>query len=95
MTPLDARSRPKLAAKARLRWDEREKKYLLLYPERGLLLNDTASAILSLCDGARTVAVIADELRAKLAGTAPPDVEAEVLSFLERLHAKGLLELAS
>jgi coenzyme PQQ biosynthesis protein PqqD len=76
-------SRPRLAAKARLRWDTREAKYLLLYPERGLLLNDSAGAILKLVDGQRTVEEIATELRAPAA---------EVAAFLERLSERGLVE---
>jgi pyrroloquinoline quinone biosynthesis protein D len=78
-----------------MRWDEREKKYLLLYPERGLLLNETASAILELCDGARTVAAIASELRVRHMASALGDVEREVLAFLERLRERGLLEVGS
>jgi pyrroloquinoline quinone biosynthesis protein D len=76
-------SRPRLSAKARLRWDAREAKYLLLYPERGLLLNDSAGAILRLVDGRRTVGEIAGEL------AAPP---AEIVAFLERLSERGLVE---
>ena len=36
-------SRPKLAAKARLRFDRHEQRFLLLYPERGLLFNTRGS----------------------------------------------------
>jgi pyrroloquinoline quinone biosynthesis protein D len=76
-------SRPRLAAKARLRWDKREAKYLLLYPERGLLLNDSAGAIVRLVDGRRTVEEIAGELHA------PAE---DVVAFLERLSERGLVE---
>ena len=31
-------SRPRLAAKARLRWDRKDERFMLLYPERGLVL---------------------------------------------------------
>ena len=81
--PLPLDSRPRLAAKARLRWDAREGKYLLLYPERGLLLNDSAGAIVRLVDGRRTVEEIAGELRAPAA---------DVTAFLERLSERGLVE---
>jgi pyrroloquinoline quinone biosynthesis protein D len=83
MSPLEPRSRPRLAAKARLRWDAREAKYLLLYPERGLLLNDSASAILKLVDGTRTVEEIAAALGAEAS---------VVLELLERLSERGLVE---
>src|SRR5947209_5700763 len=59
---IDARCRPRLAAKARLRFDKRESKHILLYPERGLLLNDTAAAILQACDGSRTLDEIVEVL---------------------------------
>ena len=57
---IDAASRPRLAAKARLRYDRQEARYLLLYPERGLALNGTALDVVRLCTGERTVAGIVD-----------------------------------
>jgi pyrroloquinoline quinone biosynthesis protein D len=55
-------NRPRLAARARLRWDRIDGRYLLLYPERGLALNESAAAILRLCDGSRTIDDIVTEL---------------------------------
>jgi coenzyme PQQ biosynthesis protein PqqD len=55
-------NRPRLAARARLRWDRVDGRYLLLYPERGLALNESAAAILRLCDGSRTIDAIVTEL---------------------------------
>ena len=43
MSAITSESRPMLAAKARLRWDRQTSRYLLLYPERGLVLNPTAA----------------------------------------------------
>ena len=40
--------RPRLAGKARLRFDRKGERYMLLYPEKGLVLNDTATAIVKL-----------------------------------------------
>jgi coenzyme PQQ biosynthesis protein PqqD len=85
-------SRPKIAAKARLKWDRHERRHVLLYPERGLVLNESAAAILELCDGVRTIQEIARTLAAR-ASDAPARVEPEVLSFVEALHKKGLLAL--
>ena len=39
--------RPRLAAKTKLRLDPKTGKYILLYPEKGLLLNPTGAAILA------------------------------------------------
>ena len=44
-------SRPTLTRKARLRFDRISGEYLLLSPERGLILNGPASEILRLCTG--------------------------------------------
>lgn len=77
----------KLAKKARLRWDEREKKYILLYPERGLLLNETAAEIVKLCDGTRSFDEICD-----LFALRGDDASAEVAEFLEQLRVRNLFE---
>ena len=82
---------PKLAKRARLRFDEREQKHMLLYPERGLVLNASAAAIVQLCDGTRTV----DDIIGALVTTADAPrerVDADVRSLLARLADKGLVE---
>jgi len=86
-------SRPKLASKARLRWDKREAKYFLLYPERGLLLNPTGADILQLCTGEHTVAGIVGQLAAKYPAQAREEVEREVMAFLAQIASRGLLEI--
>ena len=53
---------PKLARKARLRFDRHSGGHMIIYPERGLALNESAAAIAKLCDGTRTVAAIVGEL---------------------------------
>ena len=53
---MDASSRPRLAPKARLRFDRKSSRYMLLYPERGLVLNATAADVVQLCTGEHTVA---------------------------------------
>ncbi len=83
-------SKPKLAAKARLRFDRIDKAYLLLYPERGLKLTDSAARIVGLCDGERTVAEIAEEL-ARAHGEDVARVEADVMTLLARLAERGLV----
>ena len=84
-------SRPKLASKARLRWDKREAKYFLLYPERGLLLNPTGADILQLCTGEHTVAGIVGQLAAKYPTQAREEIEREVMAFLAQIASRGLL----
>jgi coenzyme PQQ biosynthesis protein PqqD len=67
---------------------------MLVYPERGLVLNETASAVLRACDGSRTVDTIARELSAQYGDAPAETVAREILGFLERLQARGLLEQA-
>ena len=86
--PIERSFVPKLAKKARLRFDRHSGQHMLMYPERGLALNDSAKMIVERCDGTRSVDQIVTELGA-LAGTS---VEADVLAVLEDLQKKGLLE---
>ena len=90
---IDTASRPRLAAKARLKWDAREARWYLLYPERGLALNPSASAILELCDGARTVGAIVEELAARDASADRARVAGDVGAFLDDLARRGLVVL--
>ena len=79
---------PKLAKKARLRFDRHSGKHMLMYPERGLELNESAASIVKRCDGTKSVAQIVEELT-KETGT---DVTDDVISILDDLRKKGLLE---
>jgi len=79
--------RPMLVRHARYRWDELRRQHQLVYPEGLLVLNDSAAAIVRLCDG-RSL----DEVRAALveefAGRPP---EEDVVEFVQQLAQKGLL----
>jgi pyrroloquinoline quinone biosynthesis protein D len=57
---------PKLAAKARLKFDKVREQHLLLLPEKVVVLNETAASILTLCDGSQTVNTITEKMRALL-----------------------------
>ena len=89
---IDAASVPKLAKKARLRFDRHSKKHMIIYPERGLELNDEAAAIAQKLDGTRSIAVIADELAAEHEGAPREAIERDVIAFVTSLADKGLLE---
>jgi len=88
MTPT---SRPRLVAKARLRFDRLSQRYLLLYPERGLALSPTAAEILKLCTGEHSIAAIVERLMATYGGQAPGVVEREVLDFLASMQDRGVV----
>jgi coenzyme PQQ biosynthesis protein PqqD len=84
---LDAR--PRLAPKARLRVDQISGKMLLLYPERGLALNETGAEILDLCKGELRVSEIIDALAARHGPSAA--LADEVRDFLQKLADRNLL----
>ena len=92
---IDVSSRPRLAAKARLRFDRKSSRYMLLYPERGLVLNSTAADVLQRCTGERTVSSIVDELARKYGDQAPAAVEREVMDFLQTMADRGLVQAAT
>lgn len=84
--------RPRLSPKARLRWDEVEKRYMLVFPEAALMLNETAPEILKLCDGEHTLEGIVDSLAQRFTGIDRKIIEEDVTSFLTRIKLRGLLE---
>ena len=81
---------PRLAAKAKLRFDRKAGKTMLLYPEKGLVLNDTAAETLKLCTGSLTVAQIIGELTAKYNQEASV-VQKEVISLIASLADRGVV----
>lgn len=46
----------------RLQWEDAQQKYVILYPEGMVELNQSSAEILKLCDGSRTLAQIVTEL---------------------------------
>ena len=88
---ISAAARPRLAPKARLRFDRKSGRYLVLYPERGLVLNPTASDILQLCTGEHTVETIVDRLVAKYVMEPREAVERQVAEFLAAMAERGLV----
>lgn len=84
-------ARPRLAPKARLRFDRHSGRNLLLFPERGLALNETAAEILKLCTGEATVAEILETLVAKYGAEKRETLTAEMQVFLQQLADRNLL----
>ena len=84
-------SRPRLAPKARLRFDRQTERYLLLYPEKGLELNPTAADIVRLCTGEHTLKEMVERLADKYPKQPRAAVESEILTFLATLADRGLV----
>ena len=87
-------SRPALTRKARLRFDPISDEYLLLSPERGLILNGTASRILRLCTGTNTIGMIVDHLATIHPDSSRTSLEQDLWEFLQELNARGLIHEA-
>ena len=82
--PLDADSVPRLWRLARIKFDHVRQQSVLLFPEGVLLLNDTGTVILELCDGRRPI----KEIAAVLGERYHCDVLADVIEYLQQLADK-------
>lgn len=51
----------------RLQWEEAQQKFVILYPEGMVELNQSSAEILKLCDGSRALSAIVAELEQKFA----------------------------
>jgi pyrroloquinoline quinone biosynthesis protein D len=83
--------RPRLASRARLKFDPIEKQEMLLFPEAAIALNETGAAIVRLCDGARSIDEIVDQLSEKYGDADRDALTGEVTDFLDTIRARGLL----
>src|ERR1700722_8442824 len=83
--------RPRLASRARLKFDPIEKQEKLLFPEAALALNETGAAIVRLCDGARSINEIVDQLSKKYGNAGRDALMRDVIVFTETIPGRGLL----
>ena len=85
---VDQQTRPCLPSYLKLRHDAGRGRWVLLAPERILTPDETAVAVLKLCDGKRTVEEIAEALAAEYA--APVEViKVDIQELLQGLADKG------
>jgi pyrroloquinoline quinone biosynthesis protein D len=84
--------RPRLASRARLKFDPIAKQEMLLFPEAALALNETGAAIVRLCDGLHSVKEIADQLSKQFESSDRDALTREVVDFLDTIRARGLLQ---
>ena len=85
MSELADTVRPAIARGMRLQWEPAQEAHVLLYPEGMVKLNGSAGAILSRCDGVRTLAeIVADLERAYKTSGLAEDVRAFVTMALEK-----------
>lgn len=79
----------KLGKNYRLQWEKSQDKYVLLYAEGMVELNDSAAQILLLCDGTRTPRDIINKLEEQYADA---ELDDDVNNFLEDALHKGWVQ---
>ena len=90
MSELPDTLRPAIASGLRLQWEPAQEAHVLLYPEGMVKLNSSAGAIMSRCDGARTVAEIVADLERSYGLTG---LAADVRAFVALALQKRWLEV--
>ena len=90
MVIVSTTARPAIGEGFRLQWEPAQEAHVLLYPEGMVKLNQSAAAILTRCDGARTVADIVTDLERTYAIAG---LTADVCSFIALALERSWLEL--
>jgi pyrroloquinoline quinone biosynthesis protein D len=73
----------------RLQWEEAQQKFVILYPEGMVELNQSSSEILKLCDGAHNLGQIVDELEQKFATSGLTN---DIIAFLDIALKNGWIQ---
>ena len=85
-------ARPRLPKHIKLRFDKTRAQWIILAPERVLVLDETSHEVLKRCDGATSVAAIVADLAATY--DAPHErIGADVAALLQDMADKGYLQL--
>ncbi len=87
-----ADSKPTLPRHIKLRHDQGRGRWIILAPERVFSPDETAVAVLNLCDGQRSVSDIAKTLSAEY--QAPlEEIEKDIVAMLQDLADKGVIKV--
>jgi len=73
----------------RLQWEEAQEKYIILYPEGMVELNQSSAEILKCCDGSKNLGQIVAELEEKFAVTGLTN---DITAFLEVALQNGWIQ---
>lgn len=90
MSTVNERAVPVVGRGFRLQWEAAQEAHVLLYPEGMVKLNDSAAAIMSRCDGVRTVADIVTDIERTYGVTG---LAGDVGTFVGMARDNGWLEL--
>ena len=82
---------PRLAPHRRLRLDPQRGVWTVQAPERCFILDETAHAILSRCDGQASMAVIIESLCASFPDAPRDTIAIDVTHLLQDLADKGVI----
>jgi pyrroloquinoline quinone biosynthesis protein D len=83
-------AKPAIGRGFRLQWEPAQAAHVLLYPEGMVKLNGSAGAIMSRCDGQRTVEEIVADLEKTFGVTG---LSADVTAFVSHALEKNWLEM--
>ncbi len=90
MSEIDQHGRPVVGHGFRLQWEPAQEAHVLLYPEGMVKLNSSAAAIMSRCDGVRTIADIVADIERTYGVTG---LAADVTAFVAMARQKNWLEM--
>lgn len=82
--------KPLIGRGFRLQWEPAQNAHVLLYPEGMVKLNESAGAVMSRCDGERTVAEIVADLESAYGASG---LSADVTAFVALAVEKKWLEV--
>lgn len=75
---------PRIRRGVKCTYDQIRESHVVLFPEGVLVLNETAAAVVALCDGSRSVGDIALALSEEYDGVQPEDIAELVTRMVER-----------
>lgn len=91
MSELTGKEKPRVGRGFRLQWEPAQEAYVLLYPEGMVKLNPSAGAIMTRCDGERTIDSIVADLEETYGASALAD---DVNAFVSMAVEKKWLEIS-
>lgn len=90
MSAVSEQDKPVVGRGFRLQWEAAQEAHVLLYPEGMVKLNSSAAAIMSRCDGIRTIADIVADIERTYGVTG---LSADVTAFVTMAREKNWLEM--
>jgi pyrroloquinoline quinone biosynthesis protein D len=90
MSAVNEHDKPVVGRGFRLQWEPAQEAHVLLYPEGMVKLNSSAAAIMSRCDGVRTVADIVTDIERTYDVTG---LSSDVMAFVAMAREKSWLEM--